>query len=152
MKSFFLALVLVMCAATIASPHVLPAYAGSTTRLFVESIKPPVLHRNERVTSFDIELRGARIWSLPSLPMGWVVRVNNDPSWETSVSGSIIVGAAGLDPNAFQRFLVIEKGPGGQEAIPFSIHGQFGVMTYGTGKLTTRTIALPSSQFVSSPQ
>lgn len=129
-----------------------PALAASTPTLLVESIKPPPLHENERVTSFDIELRGARVWALPNLPMGWLVRVNNDPSWETSVSGSIIVGAAGLEPSAFSRFFVIEKYAGTQGAIPFSIRGRFGVMSYGSAKLTTRTIALPGSQFLSTPQ
>lgn len=132
--------------------HAGPALAASTPTLLVESIKPPPLHENERVTSFDVELRGARVWALPNLPMGWLVRVNNDPSWETSVSGSIIVGAAGLEPNAFSRFFVIEKYAGAQGAIPFSIRGRFGVMSYGSAKLSTRTIALPSNQFVSTPR
>ena len=57
-------------------------------------------------------------WSLPylSFPWGWGITIDNDPSWNTRVSGTIGVGTADFDDEKdarefFRGFLIIEKPP-----------------------------------------
>lgn len=111
------------------------------------SIKVPALRADERITSFRIDLRGARIKALPDVPAGWLVNVDNDPSWETSVSGVVIVGAAALGADGFHDILAIEKYPRADPSVAFSISGQLVISTYGSAKATSRTLALKGDAF-----
>lgn len=50
--------------------------------------------------------------SLPLLPMGWNLVIDNDPSWTTSIRGNALVGAAFLnrrDQNLLENLLTIEQ-------------------------------------------
>ncbi len=73
------------------------------------SIRSLPLGKGDRIVGFSLKMTAAAIASLPSLPIGWRIEVDNDPSWNTTISGSIVVGAAALDADFFQDFLVIEK-------------------------------------------
>jgi hypothetical protein len=41
--------------------------------------------------------------------MGWNIVIDNDPSWRTSVRGSIEVGAAAAAPDYFRAFMVVRR-------------------------------------------
>lgn len=58
-----------------------------------------------------MNIASARIASLPDIPIGWHIAVDNDPSWNTSLSASIHVGSAAFeaDTTFFQSFITIEK-------------------------------------------
>ena len=108
----------------------------------VVSIPSLHLHKNERIVGFELRVRSGRIAQLPNVPIGWSVSVDNDPSWDTSMKGSIAVGAAALSLDSFQHFVIVEaeKDPD----TPFVLRGEVIVTT---DFLTTRTIKLSPKDF-----
>jgi hypothetical protein len=68
-----------------------------------------------RVVGFAASIVSGRVSSLPNVPIGWYITIDNDPSWRTKIKGTIIVGAAALDPKHnpafFEHFLTIEEEP-----------------------------------------
>ena len=83
-----------------------PAGAEPPHAKFV-SVSLSALHLDtaERVVGFHFEVTAGRIAQIPDMPIGWNISVDNDPSWNTSVDGSIRVAAAALDSSFFQIFL-----------------------------------------------
>ena len=75
------------------------------------TVSIPNLHtaKGERVTGFAFHLTRGRIVTVANMPIGWKLSIDNDASWNTSIDGTFMVGAAALDPNYFHKFLVIEK-------------------------------------------
>jgi hypothetical protein len=61
------------------------------------------LSPGERIVSFKIALTGAVIQDIVKLPIGWHLIIDNNSSWQTSISGDSIVGAAALYANEFQK-------------------------------------------------
>lgn len=102
-KIFVLCLLMVPCFL-----YPVDAKAGE---LLTVSIKNLSTIQNERVLAFKITIKSAGVHSLPVIPIGWGIAIDNDPSWNTSVSGNISVGAAALNANFFKDFIVLEKGP-----------------------------------------
>jgi hypothetical protein len=41
-----------------------------------------------------------------SIPVGWRINIDNDPSWSTEVSGIAVVGAADLEPSALRPWFL----------------------------------------------
>ena len=78
---------------------------------------------NERITGFEIHIRSGRIACLPNLPIGWSISVNNDPSWNTDIEGSIAVGAAAVGPDFFRGFMVVEEETDVPRTLPLDIYG-----------------------------
>jgi hypothetical protein len=78
-------------------------------KLQLVSIPNLAISTDERIVGFEIHVKSGRIAQLPNVPIGWSLTVDNDASWSTTLAGNVIVGAASLDPNFFQGFLVIEK-------------------------------------------
>jgi hypothetical protein len=89
----------------------------------VVSISIPYLHTTpkERIVGFELRVKAGRIATLPEAPIGWNISVENDPSWNTDIRATVIVGAAALDPSFFRDFLIIEKGK--PLGVPFDIEG-----------------------------
>ena len=84
--------------------------------VWVVSIPHLALPPGERVVGFSVRLKTAMVSSLPKIPWGWSITIDNDLSWNTRVSGHIQVGVAAFedenDASAFFRdFLVIERPP-----------------------------------------
>jgi hypothetical protein len=80
---------------------------GST--LFDVSIKHLELTKSERIIGYKLKITSGKISSLINVPIGWNVIIDNDPSWNTNLSGSIIVGAAALKAVYFRKFVQIEQ-------------------------------------------
>ena len=76
----------------------------------------------ERVIGFEIHITAGRIAALPAAPMGWVISVDNDPSWKTVLKGSVVVGAAAVGRDFFKEFLIIEKNE--SVGLPFDVRGE----------------------------
>ena len=76
----------------------------------------------ERVVGFEIHIASGRIAALPSIPIGWNVSVDNNPSWTTEIEASSRVGAAAVPPGYFREFLFIEKDE--SLNVPFQISGE----------------------------
>jgi hypothetical protein len=60
----------------------------------------------ERVSKFDLHLRSAMIVGFRTIPVGWQINIDNDPSWMTEVSGTAVVGAADLEASALRPWFV----------------------------------------------
>ena len=73
------------------------------------SLGPLHLAPKERIVGFELRVHSGRIASLPAVPIGWHVTVENEPSWNTRLFGGIVVGAAALDLRFFKDFVVVEK-------------------------------------------
>ncbi|MDE1145360.1 MAG: hypothetical protein PW843_01920 [Azospirillaceae bacterium] len=107
------------------------------------SVGPLDVKPGERVIAFHIHIANGGIRSLPRLPMGWSITVDNDASWQTQIEGSIQVGAAALGPEDMKNFLVVEMSDlptGGLE-----LSGE--VMVNDEPGGTDRTLTLGNSQF-----
>jgi|SRR6185437_2830077 len=63
----------------------------------------------ERVVGFEFHVKSGRIAAVPSIPAGWNVHVENNPSWNAVITASSMVGAAAVDASFFKNFIVIEK-------------------------------------------
>src|SRR3990167_8209655 len=77
--------------------------------LWTLSIPTLPVSPQEKVVGFEVDIRAGGIASVPSVPMGWNLLINNDPSWHTKIRGSLLVGSAALDKFFFKDFLVIRK-------------------------------------------
>ena len=90
------------------------------------TVSIPALHTsgNERITGFEIHIQSGMIVRMPKVPKGWGISVDNDPSWNTAIKGSIDVGAAAVDPDFFRDFLVVEVEKDGIMNLPFALKGE----------------------------
>lgn len=82
------------------------------SELYEISIRHFPMKKAERISGIKINLKSGRFHSMPQIPVGWNIIIDNDPSWITSFNGKIIVGAAALDKNdsaLMDHFIVIEK-------------------------------------------
>ena len=61
------------------------------------SIVAPSLPAGERLMAFAIHIANGRVDHLVNCPPGWVITVNNNPSWQGSLQGNAVVGAAAID-------------------------------------------------------
>jgi len=73
------------------------------------SVKNFKLSGVERVVGYKLKITSGRISALKKVPIGWNVTIDNDPSWNTTLTGSIIVAAAAIKPNFFDKFVQVEK-------------------------------------------
>lgn len=64
---------------------------------------------NERVVGFELRIVAGKIDSFLSIPIGWSIDIDNDPSWKTKIVGSSVVGAAALRPDSLNNIIRIEK-------------------------------------------
>jgi hypothetical protein len=97
-----LALVIVVIAPT-ARP------APKAAKLETLSIEALHITPGERVVGFDLMITSGRVAKVLKAPIGWSISVENDPSWNTKISGSILVAAATVNPSFFHDFAAIEK-------------------------------------------
>jgi hypothetical protein len=88
------------------------------------SISIPSLHiaGKERVVGFELHVKSGIIAQLRNVPIGWSLSVDNDPSWNTAIKGTAMVGAAAVDQSFFRDFLVLEKNE--SLGIPFNVEGE----------------------------
>jgi hypothetical protein len=63
----------------------------------------------ERVIAFEVSISAGGIYTMNHLPMGWNIVIDNDPSWRTTVKGSIEVGAAAVDADYFHAFMAVRR-------------------------------------------
>jgi hypothetical protein len=76
-----------------------------------------------------IHVRSGRIALLPNVPIGWNISVDNDPSWNTVIKGSIDVGAAAMDPDFLRDFVVVEIERDAPSDVHFDLQGEVIVTT-----------------------
>jgi hypothetical protein len=95
-----------------------------TGDMWVVSIPQLSLEPGERVVGFEVTLRAGRVASLPDVPEEWYLSIENT-SAEAKVRGNIVVGAAALDKEFFQNFLIIEK----REILGFRFQIQMEILT-----------------------
>jgi hypothetical protein len=110
----------------------------------VVSVPTPQIQRKERIVGFEISVRSGRIAELPNVPIGWSISVDNDPSWNTAVKGSIAVGAAALSADFLRHFVVVETEKDAPSDMPFALEGEV-VVTADFS--TQRTIRLSKKDF-----
>jgi hypothetical protein len=70
-------------------------------------LSPEVLSSSGRLAGIAIDLRHAATGSLLSAPAGWRVTTDNDPSWNTRLTGHAVVGAAFLSIRALEQMMTI---------------------------------------------
>ncbi len=84
------------------------------------------LEKNERIAGFEIAVSAGRILSVPKVPAGWELAIDNDPSWTTGIRGTGIVASAFLgsnDKDLLENLLTIEKAPEEiTREIPFDVN------------------------------
>lgn len=112
------------------------------------SISELGIQKRERIVGFEVHVHSGRIAQLRNMPIGWKITVDNDPSWDTFVAGSVAVGAAALDPSFFYRFMVVnpEEHTGAKTAL-----GLDGQVIVTSDFIAEKTIRLSIKNFVIEP-
>lgn len=87
----------------------LMATPASCAERFAISLGKTPFSNGERVVGFEVKVVSGGICSLASVPIGWYITIDNDPSYMTKITGSVLVGAAALDPNELQHIIIVEK-------------------------------------------
>lgn len=72
----------------------------STYAFSIENVKIP---NNEKVVSMEIKISSGSISSIQNVPPGWYFEINNDPSWQSTVKGNTLIGAASLSTNDLKK-------------------------------------------------
>ncbi|MFZ2005313.1 MAG: hypothetical protein WB697_05415 [Stellaceae bacterium] len=102
------------------------------------------------MSKFDLHLRSAMIVDFRSIPVGWRINIDNDPSWITEVSGTAVVGAADLEASALRPWFVSLLGEPGDRTERAGEIGIDGSMTLANGD-HTRTIEITNSDVMLTP-
>jgi hypothetical protein len=99
---------------------------GVTANCQIVSVSVPDLHlrKAERIIGLELHVHSGRIAQLPNIPIGWTMSVENDPSWNTVLKGSIRVGGAAADPEFLAGFVVIQVEPDAPSDSPFGLQGE----------------------------
>ena len=100
--------------------------SGVKAQCQILSVSVPALHisSKERIIGFEIHVRSGRIALLPNMPIGWNISVDNDPSWNTVIKGSIDVGAAAMDAEFLRDFIVVEVEKDAPPDMPLDLKGE----------------------------
>jgi hypothetical protein len=100
--------------------------SGVKAQCQILSVSVPSLHisNNQRIIGFEIHVRSGRIALLPNVPIGWNISVDNDPSWNTVIKGSIDVGAAAMDAEFLRDFIVVEVEKDAPPDMPLDLQGE----------------------------
>jgi len=88
---------------------------------FCLSLKQGLIDKS-RITQFRITINSGRIKFMKDVPPGWDISINNDPSWNSTIHATIIVGAAALNPDKFNNLVCIEVI--NQQDIEFKLEGE----------------------------
>jgi hypothetical protein len=72
-----------------------PSYCLSFSKLDI--------YPNERLSKFDLHINSAIVVSLPRVPMGWRIEIDNEPNWMPEISGIAIEQAADLEKSEFSK-------------------------------------------------
>jgi hypothetical protein len=100
-----------------------PATASpSEPDLLIVSIPHIDAQPGERVVGFHLILSAGAVRRLDHIPVGWSISIDNDASWKTSITATVEVGAAALDPSFFQHFLTVQKNEFGD--VKFALGGE----------------------------
>jgi hypothetical protein len=67
------------------------------------SLRDVHLQPDERVVGIELSVKAGSFVSIDRLPIGWLVTIDNDPSWHTTVKGNARVGAAALEMQPLQK-------------------------------------------------
>ncbi len=121
------------------------------SELYEISLRHVPLKRSERISGIKINLNSGRIHSMPQIPVGWNIVIDNNPSWMTSFNAKIIVGAAALDKKdsiLLDHFIVIEKLEDEiiSKDIPFSIEIEVFLVDFNIDK--ERVVKAKKEMFV----
>ena len=114
--------ILSLAVLTAAAVALLSANARDSQPNLAVSITQFRLNAHERIAAFEVRVASGRIAALPNVPIGWNISVDNDPSWNTKLEGSIRVGAAALDSDFFRDFMLVEKHD--SLGLPFQLTGE----------------------------
>ena len=105
--------------------------AAEPFQKYTLSIPDLRIGENERVDGFTVVISYGDVISVPRIPMGWSVHIDNSPLWKTTVRGNISVGAAALthqQTDFFKGFLVIQRNDR-----EFPVHIEITITTYLMG-------------------
>jgi hypothetical protein len=98
-----------------------PKDATPGEKLKVSTIPHLSLKKDEKVVGFQVTVTGGIISSLPNVPDGWDIYLNNYLSLKPTVKGGVITGTFALDVKEdiefFKNIVIVEK----RESLPFDI-------------------------------
>jgi hypothetical protein len=91
---------------------------------FSLDVRNLLLNPGERIVSFDLKIASGYV-SIVKAPPRWEIHVDNDPSQNVEVSGSILVGAAALHSDDLNGMISITEIPNPGQS--FRLTGNIGV-------------------------
>jgi len=75
---------------------------------FLVDIENVMLNPGERVVGFDFKVTSGYV-SMVQAPPGWQIEIDNDPSQNVEISGSIFVGAAAINCERLNRMITVTQ-------------------------------------------
>ncbi len=84
------------------------------------------LQAGERIVSFELNIRGGEISTLPKMPRGWNICIDNEPDGTARIGGNARVGAAAIGPDFFANFATVKRRA---STSTFSIDVKIGTLT-----------------------
>ena len=117
----------------------LPAQVSAQERFPEYSLSVPnfKIGPNERVDGFTVTVTYGDVISVPRVPNGWSMHIDNSPIWKTVVSASASLGVAALtdkETDFFNNFLIIQCNDN-----DFPVRVEADVTTYEMGNSVKQT-------------
>lgn len=118
--------------------------ASACTLAFASGFQAP----EGQIAGLELTLRHGAVTSVKDVPIGWRLVIDNDPSWNMTVSGQAIVGAAFLPPATVPAlsFMIVPE-PGHACSAPVAPDSlKLKLRIYRADKL--RDVVVPASSLV----
>jgi hypothetical protein len=118
--------------------------AAACTLAFASGFRAP----EGRIAGIELALSHGAVASVGEVPAGWRLVIDNDPSWNMTVSGQAIVGAAFLPPATVPAlsFMIVPE-PGHACSAPVAPDSlKLKLRIYRADKL--RDVVVPASSLV----
>lgn len=97
--------------------------SANTARFKIALSDEPYL-REERIVGFELKIVEGGFAAMPSIPIGWSIKVDNSASWECSASGLVAVGAAAMSKDELEQIFLIVLAPqaSGSPKVTVAVH------------------------------
>ena len=83
------------------------------------TLPPEIIEKHDRIARLKVTIVSAWVVSLPKIPRGWSIYIQNGSASKTVVDGGITVGAHAEYIDFFKDFMILQKFD--KEWVPFNV-------------------------------
>ena len=104
-----------------------PAKEVSAGEKLSLTVPPGIVEKHDRIARFKVTIVSAWVVSLPKIPPGWSIYIQNGSASKTVVDGGITAGAHAEYIDFFKDFMILQKFD--KEWIPFNVELEIVTLT-----------------------